>query len=90
MKHSCCSIKLLSLSSISLFVALDTMLLVGSFFRFLYGPLVKCLLHFCCGLLCQVQCSVALPLSAGRMMMFSFRWGRGGGRGDFKDVDCFL
>ena len=27
---------------------------------------------------------MALPLSAGRMMMFSFCWR------DFKDVDCFL
>ena len=27
---------------------------------------------------------MALPLSAGRMMMFSFCWM------DFKDVDCFL
>ena len=28
--------------------------------------------------------TVALPLSAGRMIMFSFCWR------DFKDVDCFL
>ena len=59
------------------------MLLVGSFFSLMYGPLLRCLLHF----LMQSSLSstiVALPLSASRMMMFSFCWR------DFKDVDCFL
>ena len=47
LKYSCCSIKLLSLSSLSFFVTFDTMLLVGYFFSSVYGrPLVRCLLHF--------------------------------------------
>ena len=46
LKYSCCSIKLLSLSSMSFFVTFDTMLLVGSFFSLVYGPLVRCSLHF--------------------------------------------
>ena len=59
------------------------MLVVGSFFNLVYGPLVRCSLHF----LMQSSLSsttMALPVSAGRMMMFSFCWR------DFKDVDCFL
>ena len=55
----------------SFFVTFDTMLLVGSFFNLVYGPLVRCSLHF----LMQSSLSsttVALPLSAGRMMMFHF------------------
>ena len=67
----------------SFFVTFDTMLLVGSFFSLVYSPLVRCSLH----LLMWSSLSsttVVLPLSAGRMMMFSFWWR------DFKDVDCFL
>ena len=67
----------------SSFVTFDTMLLVGSFFSLVYGPLVRRSLHF---LMYSSLSSttVALPLSAGRMMMFSFCWR------DFNDVDCFL
>ena len=55
----------------SFFVTFDTMLLVGSFFSLMYGRLVRCSLHF----LMQSSLSsttVALPLSAGKMMMFHF------------------
>ena len=67
----------------SFFVAFDTMLLVGSFSSLAYGPLDRCSLHF----LMQPSLSstpVALSLSAGRMMTFSFCWR------DFKDLNCFL
>ena len=67
----------------SFFVTVDTMLLVVSFFSLVHGPLVRSSLHF----LMQSSLSsttVALCLSAGRMILFSFCWR------DFKDVDCFL
>ena len=65
------------------FVTFDTMPLVGSFFSLVYCPLVRCSLHFLM-LSSLSSTTVALPLSAGSMMMFSFCWR------DFKDVDCFL
>ena len=46
LKYSCYSIKLLSLGSMSFFVTFDTILLAGSFFNLVYGPLVRCSLHF--------------------------------------------
>ena len=78
-----CSIKLLSLSSKSFFVTFDTMLQVGSFFSLVYGPLLRCSLYF----LMQSSLSsttMAIPLSAGRMMMFSFCWR------DFRMLTAFL
>ena len=67
----------------SFFVTFDTMLLVGSFFSLVYGPLVSCSLHFLMKSSLS-SATVALLLSAGRMMMFLFCWR------DFKDADCFL
>ena len=59
------------------------MLLLGSFLALMYGPLMRRSLHFLMWSSLS-STTVALPLSTGRMMMFSF-YGR-----DFKDVDCFL
>ena len=69
----------------SFFVILDTMLLVGLFFSLVYGPRVRCSLHFLMWSFLS-STTVALPLSAGRMMIFSFCQRNF----KFKDVDCFL
>ena len=55
----------------SFFVTFDTMPLVGSFFSLVYGPLVRLSLQFLMWSSLS-STTVALPLSAGSMMIFSF------------------